>query len=175
MERYLVVVDMQNDFIHGSLGSKEAEKIVSNVVDKIENFQGTILYTMDTHDENYLNTEEGKNLPIVHCVKGTSGWELNQGIKTAIEAKNGIEFRKETFGSKELGNFLAEKADQNVIKDITFVGLCTDICVISNALLAKAFAPDIPIYIDSACCAGVTKESHNQALEAMKMCHIQID
>lgn len=175
MEKYLIIVDMQKDFINGSLGSKEAEKIVPNVVEKIKNFSGTVLYTMDTHYNNYMETEEGKNLPVIHCIKETDGWELNTDVKKAIEEKIGMEFVKDTFGSKELGRYLGDKAEEEEIETITLIGLCTDICVISNALLIKAFVPNIPIHIDSSCCAGVTAESHKQALEAMKVCQIQID
>ena len=168
---YLIVVDMQNDFIDGALGTKEARAIVPRVVEKIKNFEengGKVLFTRDTHDENYLNTQEGKNLPVVHCIKGSHGFELAEEIKPYCKGKI---FDKPTFGSTELGQYLAEQGDA---KEITLVGLCTDICVISNALLLKAFLPEAVIRVDQECCAGVTPESHANALEAMKMCQIGI-
>ncbi|MGF0032711.1 cysteine hydrolase family protein [Bariatricus sp. SGI.154] len=171
----LVVVDMQNDFIDGALGTKEAVTIVPKVVEKIRNFEGRVLYTRDTHEENYLETQEGKNLPVVHCVRGTKGWELNPEIE-AVRKEEPID--KPTFGSAALGQVLKaqdedlKKQGKKGIESVTFVGLCTDICVISNAMLVKAFLPEVPVIVDAACCAGVTPESHRNALEAMKMCQI---
>lgn len=175
MEQYLLVIDMQNDFVDGSLGTKKAAAIVPDVVKKIEEFDGTILYTLDTHMENYLTTQEGKNLPVVHCVKDSKGWELNKSVKEAVEHKHGKRFLKETFGSKELAEYLVEQNKEHEIEKITVIGLCTDICVISNALLIKAFLPEVPVHVDALCCAGVTEESHQRALDAMKMCQILID
>lgn len=175
--KVLIVVDMQNDFIDGALGTKEAEEILPKVVEKIKNFDGQILYTRDTHEENYMDTQEGKYLPVPHCVRGTSGWQLNPQIEAL---RSGGSVDKPTFGSVELGKLLKEqeenlKADgKSGIESITLIGLCTDICVISNALLIKAFLPEIPIFVDAACCAGVTPESHKNALEAMKVCQIQV-
>ena len=161
--KVLVVVDMQNDFIDGSLGTKEAQEIVDNAVSKIQGWDGGIICTMDTHEEGYLNTLEGKNLPVPHCIYGKDGWKLRKEVADAViaEEKSGSAqvystIYKGTFGSKELG-------------------LCTDICVISNALLIKAFFPEIPISVDASCCAGVTPESHRNALAAMKMCQISIE
>ncbi len=171
----LVVVDMQNDFIDGALGTKEAAAIVPKVVEKIQNFDGEILYTRDTHEENYLDTQEGKKLPVAHCIKGTKGWELHPKIE-ALRKKEPID--KPSFGSPHLGSLLRSMDDEykssakGGIEAITFVGLCTDICVISNAMIAKAFLPEVPIIVDPSCCAGVTPESHKNALEAMKMCQI---
>lgn len=171
----LVVVDMQNDFIDGALGTKEAVAIVPKVVEKIRNFEGRVLYTRDTHGENYLETQEGKNLPVVHCVRGTKGWELNPEIE-AVRKETPID--KLTFGSAVLGQVLKaqdvdlKKQGKIGIESITLVGLCTDICVISNAMLVKAFLPEVPVIVDASCCAGVTPESHRNALEAMKMCQI---
>ena len=183
----LVVVDMQNDFIDGALGTKEAAAIVPKVVEKIRNFDGMVLYTRDTHEENYLDTQEGKKLPVVHCVKGTKGWELHpeiealrtkkpQSIEEALSVKDPVD--KPTFGSTLLGQMLRSMDEEYKLRamggleSVTFVGLCTDICVISNAMIAKAFIPEVPIIVDAACCAGVTPESHKNALEAMKMCQI---
>ena len=153
----LVVVDMQNDFIDGSLGTKEA---VSKVADKIKNFKGMVLATRDTHEENYLSTQEGTNLPVQHCIRDTRGWELNDEIASLID---GNPIDKPTFGSVELGKRL-----------VALNELCTDICVISNAILVKAFLPEVLIEVDASCCAGVTPESHERALRAMESCQITI-
>lgn len=173
--KYLVVVDMQKDFISGSLGSQEAEKIVPAVCEKILEYKksgGKIFVTMDTHNENYLSTSEGKNLPVEHCIKGTEGWELDERIKQAVGDDCEI-FEKITFGSKEL----AEKFFSIIKPDdtIELCGLCTDICVVSNALLIKAFCPETTISVNSNCCAGVTPEKHQAALETMASCQIKIE
>lgn len=171
MQKVLVVVDMQNDFIDGALGTKEAEAIVPYVEAKIKNFEGMVLFTRDTHEEEYLNTQEGKNLPVAHCIRGTQGWQ----IRAELDALRKTEvIDKVTFGSKELGEKLTALNAAEEIESITFVGLCTDICVISNALLAKAFLPEVPLIVDASCCAGVTPESHENALKAMAACQIQI-
>lgn len=175
--KVLIVVDMQNDFIDGSLGTKEAQAIVPKVVEKIKGFDGKIIYTRDTHEENYLETEEGKNLPVLHCIRGTSGWELHPEI-AAMHPENIV--NKPTFGSIDLAyklkEYMMDQAvlNENLIESVTLVGLCTDICVLSNAMLLKAFVPEIPITVDASCCAGVTPESHRNALEAMKMCQIKV-
>ena len=172
MKNYLIVVDMQNDFIDGSLGTKEAETIVERVADKIRSFDGDVIFTRDTHEEDYLETQEGRRLPVVHCVRGSAGWQIREGL-TDIRPCTVID--KPSFGSTELGVMLARRNMEETIGSVTLVGLCTDICVISNALLIKAFLPETPITVDAACCAGVTPESHRQALEAMKMCQISIE
>lgn len=172
MKDILIVVDMQNDFIDGSLGTPEAQAIVDRVAEKISSFQGDIYYTRDTHHENYLETAEGKNLPVVHCVKDTEGWQIRKEIAEAAEGKSVTVIDKPTFGSEELAKRLAAEGD---IRSITLVGLCTDICVISNALLLKAFFYETPVTVDASCCAGVTPESHSNALAAMKMCHIAVE
>ena len=166
--KILVVVDMQNDFIDGALGTKEAAAIVPYVKEVIENFEGRIIFTRDTHFENYMDTQEGKNLPVPHCIKGTEGWQICPELEV-LRTTEAID--KITFGSKDLVEVL--KAEENV-ESITFIGLCTDICVISNAMLVKAFYPEIPLYVDAKGCAGVTPESHQNALNAMKMCQIKI-
>ena len=171
MRNILIVVDMQNDFIDGSLGTKEAQEIVTPVAGKIRNFEGDIYGTLDTHEEDYLSTQEGKNLPVVHCVKGTEGWELNPSVAELID-EPAIE--KPTFGSVRLGEVLAALSRKAPVEDITLIGLCTDICVISNAMIAKAYLPEVPVIVDASCCAGVTPASHNNALEAMKVCQIQV-
>lgn len=173
-EEYLIVVDMQNDFVTGSLGSQEAENIVSNVSDRVRNFNGKICFTQDTHDDKYLSTQEGKNLPVVHCVKGTKGWELIDELKGLQEERQLKVFEKNAFGSVELAETLRKENVENGIKSVELIGLCTDICVVSNALLLKAVLPEVPIYVDAACCAGVTPDSHQAALETMKSCQINI-
>ncbi len=172
MQNILVVVDMQNDFINGSLGTKEAEAIVPKVEEKLHNFSGKILFTRDTHEKNYMDTREGRNLPILHCIRGTEGWEICPQL---IEYKKERIIDKPTFGSVDLGFILKDENDRESIESVTFIGLCTDICVISNALLVKAFLPETRIIVDASCCAGVTPESHERALEAMKSCQIEIE
>lgn len=177
MNRVLVVVDMQKDFVDGALGSKEAVAIVPKVVEKIKTFDGEIFVTKDTHEENYLDTQEGVNLPVVHCLKDSSGWDLispvNEICKQKHESGERVEvFTKPTFGSVELAKYLAMNEK---INEVVLIGLCTDICVISNAMLIKAFLPEVKVTVDAACCAGVTPESHNNALAAMKMCQINIE
>ena len=163
----LVVVDMQNDFIDGSLGTEEAQRIVPEVVKKIQTFDGTVFATRDTHEENYLETAEGKKLPVRHCIRGTEGWQIRQEISDLLTE---APVDKVTFGSRELVKKLEQIQEETSIESITLIGLCTDICVISNAMLCKAFLPEVPVQVDASCCAGVTVESHMQALEAMKMC-----
>lgn len=162
---------MQNDFIDGALGSAEAVSIVDNVRKKIESFDGAVIFTRDTHEENYMETLEGKNLPVSHCIRGTDGWQIHSELD-ALRRTDVID--KPTFGSKKLAELLEKMNGENAIGEITLVGLCTDICVISNALLIKATLPEINIKVDASCCAGVTPESHENALNAMKMCQIEI-
>lgn len=157
MQNILIVVDMQNDFIDGALGTPEAVAIVPKVVEKIKNFEGTVLYTRDTHFENYMETQEGHNLPVPHCIKGTPGWEIRPEIE-ALRKTEAID--KVTFGSSELPEKLRMLNEIERIGSVTFVGLCTDICVISNVMVTKAFLPEVPVIVDAACCAGVTPESH---------------
>lgn len=170
--KVLVVVDMQNDFIDGALGTKEAVNIVDNVVSKIENHDGLVIYTRDTHGSDYDKTQEGKNLPVEHCIEGSEGWRISSKLPVNKDAKI---INKPTFGSKELGMYLEDLNKKEKIEEIEIIGLCTDICVISNALLIKAFLPEVPISVDPSCCAGVTPESHETALSAMKMCQINIE
>lgn len=175
MQRLLIVVDMQNDFIDGSLGTKEAEAIVPGVIERIKTFDGPVLFTRDTHTESYLQTAEGKKLPVKHCIKGTKGWELQEEIEALRREQNAPVFDKITFGSKKLASYISENmAAFGGISAIVLCGLCTDICVISNALLLKAYLPEVPIIVDSECCAGVTPKSHENALRAMEMCQIEV-
>lgn len=172
MRKILVVIDMQKDFIDGALGTEEAVRIVDNVVNKIKSYPIENVYaTRDTHNENYMETNEGRHLPVVHCVKNTEGWQINERIAEALKTAKIID--KPTFGSLELAEILKAENEREEI-EIELVGLCTDICVVSNALLLKASMPEINISVDSKCCAGVTPESHNAALETMKMCQIEI-
>lgn len=166
--KVLCVIDMQNDFIDGALGTKEAEAIVENVKAKIELYRkngDTVIFTRDTHSEDYMNTQEGKNLPVPHCIKGSKGWEVSEKLDTASYKI----IDKPTFGSFELAEYISTLAD---VDEIELIGLCTDICVISNAMILKARFTETPIKVDSSCCAGVTPESHANALGAMKMCQI---
>lgn len=172
MRKLLVVVDMQKDFINGSLGTKEAEGIVERVAEEIGKYKKEDVFaTRDTHKENYLETQEGKKLPVVHCVEGTDGWEIDKQIAEALQGAEVID--KPTFGSLKLAEKITKIAKQEEI-EVTLVGLCTDICVVSNALLIKAYLPEVPIQVIASCCAGVTPESHRAALATMKMCQIEI-
>lgn len=172
MNQVLIVVDMQNDFIDGSLGTKEAVAIVPEVAAKLKAFEGNVIFTRDTHWGNYLESQEGTNLPVMHCMKGTQGWLIREELEPYVQK---VVFDKPTFGSRELGEYLVDLNEKEKIDSITLIGLCTDICVISNALLVKAFLPEVPVIVDAKCCAGVTPESHKNALEAMKMCQIKIE
>ena len=166
--KILVVVDMQKDFIDGALGTAEAVAIVPYVKQVIETFDGKVLFTLDTHFEDYMQTQEGKNLPVMHCVKGTPGWEIHPELE-ALRKTAAID--KLTFGSSELPKILAQEEN---IESITFLGLCTDICVISNVMITKAFFPEVPVIVDAKGCAGVTPGSHKNALAAMKMCQVAV-
>ncbi|BBF43242.1 nicotinamidase [Lachnospiraceae bacterium KM106-2] len=174
MRDILVVIDMQNDFITGTLGTKEAIAVQPEVVKIVEQFQGEILFTRDTHEEDYLTTREGKNLPIKHCIRNTNGWEIEPELKSLAFEKGCRILDKPTFGSVELMEYLKQLNDQDPISTLTFVGVCTDICVISNVLLAKAALLNTEIKVIKDACAGVTKESHENALMAMKACQIEI-
>lgn len=173
MKRFLVVVDMQKDFVDGALGSGEAVAIVPAVVNKIKAFDGDIFVTFDTHFKNYMDTQEGKFLPVPHCIKGTAGWELDKSVAEALSEKAYTPVEKITFGSTALPT-LIEKAAGEEDFSVELIGLCTDICVVSNALLLKARFPEAPISVDAACCAGVTPEKHAAALETMRSCQITV-
>ena len=171
MQNILVVVDMQNDFITGALGTKEAVEIVPQAVKVVREFPGRVLFTRDTHGEDYLETQEGKNLPVPHCIRETNGWQICPELEPFCRE---APIDKVTFGSSGLSEILMKANEAEAVGTITFIGLCTDICVISNALLAKAFLPEAKIIVDASACAGVTPQSHRTALEAMKMCQIQV-
>lgn len=166
---YLIVVDMQNDFITGALAAENAITAAERAKEKIRGFDGKVIFTRDTHSADYLDTQEGKKLPVTHCVKPEYGWQICSQV--APFAENALIFDKNTFGSIELAEYLKSQDD---IESITLIGVCTDICVISNALLIKAFLPEVSVFVDESCCAGVTEESHNRAIDAMKMCQIEI-
>lgn len=172
MNRYLIVVDMQNDFIDGALGTKEAQAIVAPAREKIKAFTGTVVFTRDTHQGDYLNTQEGERLPVPHCIKGSTGWEIRPEIAKGYTGAP--VFDKPTFGSRELAEWLKEENDKNPIDSIELIGLCTDICVVSNALLIKAFLPEVTVAVDAFCCAGTTPQAHNAAVQTMKSCQIEV-
>ena len=175
MKKILIVVDMQNDFIDGSLGTPEAEAIVDNVVAKMGEYTKDCIYiTRDTHQDDYLMTQEGDKLPVVHCIEGTHGWEINDKVKAAMGSA--VVMNKPTFGSLQLADMMMmEFMDHELSEcEIELVGLCTDICVVSNALILKAMFPEVKITVDASCCAGVTPESHKAALQTMKMCQINV-
>ena len=174
--KILIVVDMQNDFVSGALGTQEAVDIVPHAASRIEDGlrRGeTVLFTRDTHDETYLETREGRALPVPHCIRGTEGWEIVPQLRTYITGIEPVD--KPTFGSTALAQMLSAINQGTPVEKIPLVGLCTDICVISNALLLKAFLPETDIIVDASCCAGVTPESHKNALAAMKACQITVE
>ena len=171
-EKILIVVDMQKDFVNGSLGSKDAEAIVPAVVKKAKEFDGDLIFTKDTHFENYMDTQEGRHLPVPHCIRGSEGWEIIPQLQPDTVGRTVID--KPTFGSRALGEELARLNEREPVGKITLIGVCTDICVLSNALLAKAFLPEAEVVVEAACCAGVTPEAHRTALEAMKPCQITV-
>ena len=173
MRKFLVVVDMQKDFVDGALGTPEAQAVVPAVLEKIRSFDGDIFVTYDTHFEDYLDTAEGKKLPVPHCIYGTPGWELDERVGALMEDLSHIKVQKYTFGSTSLPHLMAEVADGDTFS-IELIGLCTDICVVSNALILKAHFPDAPIAVDPACCAGVTPALHEAALQTMRSCQIDI-
>lgn len=189
--KVLIVVDLQRDFVDGALGTKEAQAIVPLVAETIEQMADpntVCIFTKDTHSDNYMDTQEGKNLPVPHCIKGTAGHSIVDEVFTAYSCKNfrdpwevyplamtnPLRVEKPTFGSIELQNILATMNDNEPIEEITLMGLCTGICVMSNAILAKATLPEVPVNVVADCCACVTPESHKTALEAMKLCQINI-
>ena len=191
MKKFLVIVDMQKDFVTGALGSKEAQAIVPKVAATIEQMAAldtVVIFTKDTHEENYMNTLEGQNLPVPHCIKGTPGHSIVDEVFGAYCCKdfmdpwtvypiadtNPLKIEKPSFGSIDLQNILYNMNENSGIEEITLMGLCTGICVMSNAILVKATLPEVPVNVIADCCACVTPESHKTALEAMKLCQINI-
>jgi len=167
MSRTLIVIDMQNDFIDGALGTKEAQAIIPNVKAKIEEYRkcgNNIIFTRDTHDDNYLKTREGRHIPVIHCVKGTFGWQISD--KIGFDEKNDICIDKPSFGWTHWDDF---KFDE-----VEIIGVCTDVCVVSNAVLIRSLNPEINVTVDAECCAGATPETHKSALRTMEMCQINV-
>ena len=165
---------MQNDFVSGSLGTPEAAVILPKVEEKVQAFEGKVIFTKDTHFDNYADTQEGKLLPVPHCIKGTDGWNLAGNLEQIREVKNAKIYEKLTFGCRELAEDIKTMNEEEKIDSIELIGLCTDICVVSNALMIKAFLPEIPMLVDASCCGGVTPEKHEAALETMRSCQIQV-
>ncbi|MGI6726090.1 MAG: cysteine hydrolase family protein [Christensenellales bacterium] len=170
--KLLLVVDMQRDFIDGALGTSEAQAILPQVLRKIRDFDGEVLFTRDTHGEDYLTTQEGRLLPVPHCIHGTEGWQIHPSLE-ALRSRPALD--KPSFGSLELAQLLKDMHAQAPLESITLIGLCTDICVISNALIIKAALPEIRVIVDAACCAGVSPQSHRNALRAMATCQVIIE
>lgn len=184
--KVLVIVDMQNDFIFGPLGTAESKAVVPVMVERLKEYeqeQPLVLFTKDTHHSDYMDTYEGQNLPIPHCVEDTMGWSICKNISSVVDRNPNFYFYsdedimssriyKNTFGSIRLAELINEYEDQ--IDEVIFMGVCTDICVVSNALLVKAYCPELKITVDASCCAGTTPENHKAALQTMKMCHINV-
>ena len=172
MRKILIVIDMQNDFIYAALGTKEAAAIVDSVKEKIRSYPAeNVIATMDTHQENYMETQEGQNLPVIHCIKGTEGWRIRPDIAELLtDAKI---YEKPTFGSTAMAADLKALSEKEEI-ELELIGLCTDICVVSNALLLKATMPEVKISVDASCCAGVTPKKHLAALETLSSCQIHV-
>ena len=172
--KYLIVIDMQNDFVDGALGTPEAQAIAEAVVEEAKSFDGTVAFTLDTHGEDYLSSQEGANLPVPHCIKGTPGWQLIPALDSVAHERNARIFEKPTFGSTDLAAWLQAENATNPIESIELVGVCTDICVVSNALLIKAVLPEVSLVVDAALCAGVTPAAHEAALATMRSCQVQV-
>ena len=173
MQDYLIVIDMQKDFVDGALGSPEAVSIVPAVRQKILDHKGPVIFTRDTHDTDYLDTQEGRFLPVEHCIRDTAGWEIISELQDIASREDVMIVDKPSFGSTRLAELLKQKRDE--IRHIELIGLCTDICVVSNALLIKAALPEVPVLVDSRCCAGVTTLKHESALETMRSCQVIVE
>lgn len=171
---YLIVVDMQNDFIDGALGTPEAQAIVEAVAQRASSFDGTVVFTKDTHGSDYAATQEGRNLPIPHCITGTTGWELAPALETVRARRSAPVFEKPSFGSLDLARWLVAQNNAAPIDSIELCGLCTDICVVSNAITIKAHLPEVPLAVNPALCAGVTPAAHDAAIVTMASCQVQI-
>ena len=171
----LIVVDMQNDFVSGALGTPEARRIVPAAAERVAagiRRGERIFFTRDTHGADYLHTREGRNLPVPHCIRGTEGWEIVEQLRPASAGQAILD--KPSFGSAELGRLLAEENEKELIEKVTLIGLCTDICVLANVALLKAYCPEVPMTVRASCCAGVTPEAHENALNAMKALQVEI-
>ncbi len=174
MKKFLIVTDMQKDFVDGALGSEEAVSIVPAVCEKIENFDGGIIATLDTHGSDYMDTREGRFLPVPHCIKGTPGWQIDKNVEKALSKRKHTLLEKETFGSVKLPDLLKAMSSGEDF-EVHVIGLCTDICVVSNAMLVKARFPEADLFVDAKCCAGVSPESHRASLATMKSCQMIIE
>lgn len=172
--KYLIVIDMQNDFVNGALSTPEAIQVVPAVVKKVQTFDGNVIFTQDTHFNDYLNTQEGKCLPIKHCILHTPGWELISPLQELVQTNRYPSYQKSTFASMSMAHDLLDLHAKQPISYIELIGVCTDICVISNALCIKALLPEVPIIVDASCCAGITPEKHLAALTIMESCQIQV-
>lgn len=172
MKKYLIVIDMQNDFVTGVLGTDKAREISKKVVHKVDDYDGEVVFTLDTHNDNYLKTQEGRMLPVEHCIKSTDGWRLIPELDELRIKYSYSVFEKPSFGSTALVRFLLDKYNAGELESAELIGVCTDICVVSNALLIKAYMPELTVYVDAECCAGVTHEKHNAALDVMESCQI---
>jgi nicotinamidase/pyrazinamidase len=171
MQDVLVVVDMQNDFISGALGTPEAREMLPRAVEKVKSCRGPVLFTRDTHGADYLDTREGSAPPVVHCVRGTPGWQIHPALDAL---RPGEPMDKPGFGALALGDVLRDMDRRETVASVTLIGLCTDVCVISDAIIARAALPEAAVAVDAACCAGLTPQGHLTALEAMKACHISV-
>lgn len=173
-EKYLLVIDVQNDFVAGSLGSEDAQNVLKNIIKKVKDFDGTVMFTRDTHQEDYLSTQEGRYLPVKHCIEGTDGWQLVDSLQDYANRHESIIYDKPSFGNMNLASDIKSLYKLGRLESVELIGLDTDICVISNALIIKAAVPELPIYVDPACCAGSSREKHEAAIEVMKSCQIQM-
>ncbi|MCD8353862.1 MAG: cysteine hydrolase [Clostridiales bacterium] len=171
---YLILVDVQNDFVDGALGTAEAQEMLPRLVEKVRQFDGTLLVTKDTHGADYMDTQEGRNLPVPHCIKGTEGWQLAPSLLALPAVRRAKVYEKPCFGSTALAADLAALNAKGGVDAVELVGLCTDICVVSNALLLKAAMPEVPVSVDATCCAGVTPEKHDAALNVMESCQVAV-
>ncbi|MCD8050253.1 MAG: cysteine hydrolase [Clostridiales bacterium] len=171
---YLILVDVQNDFVDGALGTAEAQEMLPRLVEKVRQFEGTLLVTKDTHGADYMDTQEGRNLPVPHCIKGTEGWQLAPSLLALPAVRGAKVYEKPCFGSTALAADLAALNAKGGVDSVELVGLCTDICVVSNALLLKAAMPEVPVSVDATCCAGVTPEKHEAALNVMESCQVAV-
>lgn len=170
----LVIVDVQNDFVNGALGTREAEEVLPSILEKVRDFTGRVIATRDTHSDDYLETQEGERLPVVHCLKGSEGWGFPDELDSLIREREAAIYEKSTFGSPALARDLRDFFDRGEIRSVEIIGICTDICVVSNALLIKAESPELPLTVDARCCAGVTPEKHGAALDVLESCQVEV-
>ena len=170
--KYLIVVDVQKDFVDGDLGSKEAAEMMSRLIQKVKSFDGEVIFTKDTHFENYLETQEGRLLPVKHCIKNTDGWEFSTELAPLDLEEGRKVYEKSAFASRQLAEDLLKSYECGKVDSVELVGICTDICVVSNALMLKGFMPELTISVDASCCAGVTPQKHNAALDTMESCQV---